>query len=113
MYLVVLILFGINFVLGGDLGGINKTVGWAYDISNQIFYNSILLCFSQYIFLIGYLLITILGRYTDVKLSIIHFGLILGSISMFRFEDFIISTIFCLLSILMFFINISKTGKND
>lgn len=53
--------------------GINKTVGWAYDISGFSMY------FIKYIlvmFLIGYLFLAIIKAKTNFVLSIVHFILI-------------------------------------
>jgi hypothetical protein len=111
MYLVVVIVYGLNFIFARNSGGINKTVGWAYDISNQIFYNTILLFFSQCLFFVGYLIIAILRRYTNFNMSIIHFAFIVASIGFFNFECFIFSTIICLLSIITFLKNTFNTYK--
>jgi len=113
MYLIILVIFALASIFGNDSIGINKTVGWAYDISNQIFYNVILLGFSQCLFFIGYLIIAILNRYTGFRVSVIHFGLILMSIGLLNLECFIFSTIVCMLSIIIFFKNIFSTYKKE
>lgn len=53
--------------------GINKTVGWAYDISGFTMYYVKYIVFS---FFIGYLLLAIFKAKTNYHLSIIHFILI-------------------------------------
>jgi len=113
---LLMFLFGFGFLLAylfGDeqLYGINKTVGWAYDISNQIIYTALIFTFSQILFIIGYLIIFLLRRKTNYYLSIAHFEIIILSLAFMFFENFIVDMIFCVLSIIIFFINIFKSHK--
>lgn len=116
MFLLVLSTFGVYFIVIYFFGnnqsyGINKTVGWAYDISNQFFYNALIDFFSKTLFLIGYFLIFLFQRKTIYHISITHFCIIfLSCISIF-FKNYIISTIFLLISIIVFFINALKSHK--
>lgn len=111
MFLVILIFYGVVYLFGGDSFGVNKTVGWAYDLSNQMFYNVILLVFSQRLFFIGYLIVAILRRKTNFKFSVVHAALILGTIILFSFKCYITSSICCLLSLVIFLKSIFNTYK--
>ena len=90
--------------------GVNKTVGWAYDISNQMYLNAILFPFCV-LFLVGYLLLMILRRKTNYLLSITHFSLIILSITGTLVYYYAISNFLYLVSIPLFFIIIFKSYK--
>jgi len=114
LFFLLIFLFGFGFVLAYLFGdeqsyGINKTVGWAYDISNQFIYIALIYTFSQILFIIGYLIIFLLQRKTSYYLSIAHFEIII--LTLVFFENFIVNMIFCILSIVLFFINILKSHK--
>ncbi len=109
-------LFGLCFILNYLFGneqsfGINKTVGWAYDFSNQVFYNAILLPISLKLFVIGYFVIFIIRRKTNLYLSIFHFGVIIISIISSIIGYYSVGNTLCLLSLFIFFFNIIKTYK--
>lgn len=115
LFFLLIFLFGFGFILAylfGDdeqLYGINKTVGWAYNITNQVFYTVLIFTFSQILFIIGYLIIFLLRRKTNYYLSIAHFEIII--LSLVFFENFVVNMIFCLLSIFLFFTNLFKSHK--
>ncbi|PXY39252.1 hypothetical protein DMB65_18555 [Flavobacterium cheongpyeongense] len=116
LFFILISLFGFGFVLAYLFGdeqsyGINKTVGWAYDISTEVFYTALIFTFSQVLFLVGYLIIFFLGRKTNYHLSITHFEIIL--LTLIFYENFIINMIFCVFSIILFFINIFKSHKQE
>ena len=70
--------------------GINKTVGWAWDITNFIYFPFLL----YFIYLLGYGICYFLKIKTDYWLSLLHFVLILVSILFFsatRYYFFIFS----------------------
>jgi hypothetical protein len=115
-YLVFLLisLFGLGFILAYLFGdeqsyGVNKTVGWAYDISNQVFYTALIFTFSQILFIIGYLIVFLLRRKTNYYLSITHFEIII--LTLLFYENFKVNTVFCLVSIILFFMNVFKSHK--
>jgi len=116
MFLLLLSTFGVSYLVVylfdyNQSYGINKTVGWAYDISNQFFYNTLTYYLSKVLLLIGYLLIFLFNRKTVYHISIIHFCIIIASlISMFS-KNYLTSTIFFLTSMVVFFINVSKSYK--
>lgn len=106
LFFILISLFGFGFVLAYLFGdeqsyGINKTVGWAYDITTEVFYTALIFTFSQVLFLVGYLIIFFLGRKTNYHLSITHFEIIL--LTLIFYENFIINMIFCVFSIILFF----------
>lgn len=112
LFFLLIFLFGFGFILAYLFGDehsyeINKTVGWAYDISNQVFYTALIFTFSQILFIIGYLIIFLRRRKTNYYLSIAHFEIII--LTLVFFENFIVDLIFCVLSIIVFFINILKS----
>lgn len=111
---ILLFLFGFGFILAYLFGteesyGINKTVGWAYDISNQVFYTALIFTFSQILFIIGYLIVFLLRRKTNYYLSITHFEIII--LTLLFYENFKVNTVFCLVSIILFFMNVFKSHK--
>lgn len=115
---LLIFLFGFGFILGYLFGneqsyGINKTVGWAYDISNQVFYTALIFTFSQILFIIGYLIIFLLRRKTNYYFSITHFEIIILTLALMHFENFMVNMLFCGLSLILFFINIFKSHKSD
>ncbi|MDR7369830.1 hypothetical protein J2X17_000601 [Flavobacterium aquidurense] len=119
MFLVLLASYGlilVTFTLFINFGetsvyGVNKTVGWAYDISNQMYLNAILFPFCLILFLVGYLLLMILRRKTNYLLSITHFSLIILSITGTLVYYYAISSLLYLVSIPLFFIIIFKSYK--
>ena len=111
---LLIFLFGFGFILAYLFGdeqsyGINKTVGWAHDISNQVFYTALIFTFSQILFIIGYLIIFLLRRKTNYYLSLTHFEIII--LTLIFHENFIVNMIFCVFSIILFFTNIFKSHK--
>lgn len=117
-YLVFLLisLFGLGFILAylfGDeqLYSVNKTVGWAYDISHQVIFTVFIFAFSQILFIMGYLIIFLLQRKTGYYLSITHFEIIIVNLALMHYENFMLNMFFCGLSIILFFINVFKSHK--
>jgi hypothetical protein len=116
MFLLLLSTYGISYLVvylleDNQSYGINKTVGWAYDISNQFFFNALTYFLSKVLLLVGYLLIFLFNRKTVYHISIIHFCIIIASlISMFS-KNYLTSTILFLTSMVVFFINVSKSYK--
>lgn len=111
---LLIFLFGFGFLLAYLFGdeqsyGINKTVGWSYNVPNQVFYTALIFTFSQIIFILGYLIIFFLRRKTNFYLSITHFEIII--LTLIFQENFIINMIFCVISILLFFSNVYKSNK--
>jgi hypothetical protein len=113
-FFLLVFLFGFGFILAYLFGdeqfyGINKTVGWAYDITNQVFYTALIFTFSQILFIIGYLILFLLRRKTNYYLSIAHFEIII--LTLLFYENFTVNTIFSALSITLFFANVFKSDK--
>ncbi len=111
LFLLLIILFGFGFILACLFGdeqsfAINKTVGFAYDISHQIMITALVFAFSQILFIIGYLILFLLRRKTNYFVSIAHFEIIILSLSLMYFENFIVNMTLCVISIILFFINI-------
>ena len=114
LFFLLIFLFGFGFILAYLFGdehsyGINKTVGWAYNISNQVFYTALIFTLSQILFILGYLIIFLLRRKTNYYISIAHFEIII--LTLVFFENFIVNTIFSVLSITLFFANVFKSNK--
>ena len=113
LFFLLVFLFGLGFILAYLFGdeqsyGINKTVGWAYDFSNQGFYTALIFTISQILFIIGYLIIFLLRRKTNYYISIAHFEIII--LTLFFFENFIANMIFSSISVLLFFVNVFKSN---
>ncbi|MBS7255233.1 hypothetical protein [Flavobacterium branchiicola] len=115
MFLLLTVLFALGFTLAYLFGnmesyGINKTVGWAYSINNQVLI-SLIFSFSQIIFILGYLIIFLLKRKTSFYISLAHFELIIITLALMSFENFIASLVTSVLSLLLFFVAILKSHK--
>lgn len=115
MFLLLICLFTLGFILAYLFGNeeyysVNKTVGWAYNFSNQFLLTAIF-TISQIVFIIGYLILFLLHRETNYYISIAHFEIIILTLSSMSFENLIVKVIFCLLCIVLFFINIFKSHK--
>ncbi|MEY2702472.1 MAG: hypothetical protein RLY43_1105 [Bacteroidota bacterium] len=86
MFIVILtsyILF--HLISKKDEIGINKTVGWAFDFYVNM--SPIIYIFLFYIFFIIYSIIALCKWKTNKILSIIHFGIILISITLFEINN--------------------------
>ena len=115
MFLLLISFFLLGFLLAYLFGdeqsfAVNKTVGWAYNISNEALLNAIL-AISQIIFIFGYLIIFLLKRKTNYYISLAHFEIILLAFYSISFKNFIVSVILGAISIILFFINIYKSQK--
>ena len=115
MFLLLISFFLLGFLLAYLFGdeqsfAVNKTVGWAYKISNEALLNA-LLAISQIIFIFGYLIIFLLKRKTNYYISLAHFEIILLAFYSISFKNFIVSVILGAISIILFFINIYKSQK--
>ena len=115
MFLLLISFFLLGFLLAYLFGdeqsfAVNKTVGWAYNISNEALLNAFL-AISQIIFIFGYLIIFLLKRKTNYYISLAHFEIILLAFYSISFKNFIVSVILGAISIILFFINIYKSQK--
>jgi hypothetical protein len=101
-----------NNIIGvNNTYGVNKTVGWAYDISNLGFWFATIFPLLNLLFLLGYLLIFILNRKTIFLSSILHYFLIIASVILVFLEFLPTSLILCFISIILFGFNIVKSYK--
>ena len=115
MFLLLISLFLLGYLLAYLFGdekfySINKTVGWAFTVSNEILLN-VFLAISQILFIFGYLIIFLLKRKTNYYISLAHFELIILTFYSINFDNFNVSLILGTLSIIMFLINIFKSQK--
>lgn len=115
MFLLLISFFLLGFLLAYLFGdeqsfAVNKTVGWAYKISNEALLNA-LLAISQIIFIFGYLIIFLLKRKTNYYISLAHFEIILLAFYSISFKNFIVSVVLGAISIILFLINIFKSQK--
>jgi cation transport ATPase len=114
MFLLVLISFGIFFLFvsnESETFGINKTVGWQYDITNWLpFVKSIAILG----FLFGYGLLMIFRKETNRNLSIVHLIIIwiLGIWDSFFATSLLGTFIFYTASILVFLMNVGWAMRN-
>ena len=112
MFVLIIILLMI-FTYFGGIGnvGINKTVGWALDISNWMFFakNG-----TWLIFIIGYGILALLKYWTNKNLSILH--LILITLNFVAEDilntDLILTLILSLISLIVFIMNFLWTIRN-
>ncbi|KIO50702.1 hypothetical protein IW18_22390 [Flavobacterium hibernum] len=115
MFLLLISFFLLGFLLAYLFGdeqsfAVNKTVGWAYSISNEAMLN-VFLTISQILFIFGYLIIFLLKRKTNYYISLAHFEIILVAFYSISFKNFIVSVVLGAISIILFFINIYKSQK--
>ena len=113
MFLLLILLFALGFLLGylfsdEQFYTVNKTVGWAYNFSKEILLTAFITC-SQILFIIGYFIIYLLKRKTNYYISLAHFEIIIIAFYSISFENFTVSAIFGVLSIILFLINIFKS----
>lgn len=113
-WILILTFFIGNYFSGQEIRGVNKTIGWAFDESNQWIFNGFIVFGSWLFFLIGYGIVALMRKKTDLNLSITHLAifiltLIIGIVNdLFGIGVLIIS----LISILVFGLNIYRTFKN-
>lgn len=113
-YLFLLLLLYVIIVLSfSDFStyGVNKTVGWAYEISELNFINGIKSSISIVIFLIGYGVIHILNRKTIYTISVLHFSILIISILVEKHNFMIANLLLFVISISLFIINLIKSYK--
>lgn len=91
--------------------GINKTVGWAYDITNLNFLIGTKFSISIIIFLIGYGVIIIFKRKTVFIISLSHFIIILISMYFEKAQLNVFALLLFIISINLFVINLIKAYK--
>jgi len=113
MFLLLILLFALGFLLAylfsdEQFYTINKTVGWAYNFSKEIILTAFITC-SQICFIIGYFILYLLKRKTNYYISIAHFEIILLKLYSITFQNFTVTVVFCLLSVVLFFVNIFKS----
>ena len=104
-FLVFLILIIFSILRGYSTIGINRTVGWAWDISNWIFYVKY---GTWLLFLIGYGILALLKINTNLSLSILHLISILIILICGEYINYLLIIILSLnlISIIVFFTNI-------
>tara|TARA_B100000929_G_scaffold275052_1_gene248683 strand:+ start:111 stop:428 length:318 start_codon:yes stop_codon:yes gene_type:complete len=70
----VLVFIIINYFTSFEVRGVNKTVGWTFDISNQWVINGFLVFVSWLVFITGYGVITLLRKKNEFKLVYYSFN---------------------------------------
>ena len=113
-WILILTSFIGGFIRANGTRGINKTVGWTFDQSNQWYLNGIVIFGSLLIFLFGYGITALMNKKTNLSLSIMHFGLFVLTMIMAKLGDLFSSLIFiiCVISVLIFGINMYLTLRN-
>lgn len=112
-WVLVLVFFIMNYFTSFEVRGINKTVGWAFDRSNQWVINGFLVFVSWLVFITGYGVITLLRKKTNLNLSIAHsitfvMTLIAGTLTdLYSIEVLVVNSI----SIFVFILNVYSTFK--
>ena len=112
-WVLVLVFFIINYFTSFEVRGVNKTVGWTFDRSNQWVINGFLVFVSWLVFITGYGVITLLRKKTNLNLSIAHsitfvMTLIAGTLrDLYGIEVLVVNSI----SIFVFILNVYSTFK--
>ncbi|PJJ08472.1 hypothetical protein CLU83_1745 [Flavobacterium sp. 1] len=91
--------------------GINKTVGWAWDI-NMVYLSPLIFLIFFYVFLLAYGIIAFSKRKTNLKLSILHTAIILASAVLMEINEIEILMVCNILSFTVFSANLFGTFKN-
>ncbi|WP_421823531.1 hypothetical protein [Flagellimonas oceanensis] len=114
MFWILIISFLIgNYFSENEIRELNKTVGWSYDYSNMWIITLYIVFGSWLIFIIGYGIATLLGKKTNLNLSMTHFIIFIATVVIgivydrFGASILIINTV----SISVFGANIYKTLK--
>lgn len=112
-WVLVLVFFIMNYFTSFEVRGVNKTVGWTFDRSNQWVINGFLVFVSWLVFITGYGVITLLRKKTNLNLSIAHsitfvMTLIAGTLrDLYGIEVLVVNSI----SIFVFILNVYSTFK--
>lgn len=111
-------IFIISFLIGnyfseGEIRELNKTVGWSYDYSNLWIITLYIVFGSWLIFIIGYGIAGLLGKKTNLNLSIAHFITFIATVVIGIVNDQFGPSILIvsIVSIFVFGANIYKTLK--
>lgn len=111
-------IFIISFLIGnyfseGEIRELNKTVGWSYDYSNLWIITLYIVFGSWLIFIIGYGIAGLLGKKTNLNLSIAHFIIFIATVVIGIVNDQFGPSILIvsIVSIFVFGANIYKTLK--
>lgn len=116
MFLIFIMTFFIAGSFNGiETSGVNKTVGWTFDQSNQLIINGYIIFGSWLVFVFGYTIVALTKRKTNLIISIAHYILfvltfIIGIISNFSRNEVLLITI---ISIFMFASNMYNTFKKN
>lgn len=95
MFLLLILLFTFGYVLGYFFGnvetyGVSKTVGWAYNISNNVVLTSIIFFCSKILFILTYFILFLLKRKTNYYVSLAHFELIILTLYLMSSENLLL-----------------------
>ena len=88
--------------------GINKTVGWAFELN---YFSLLIFSFSFFVFLLGYGILALTKKETNMIFSIVHVIIICLSIILLEKAQLDFLMIFNCLSIVVFLINMFKSLK--
>lgn len=118
MFLLLVLLFTFGYILGYFFGnvenyGVSKTVGWAYNISNNVVLTSIIFFCSQILFILTYFILFLLKRKTNYYVSLAHFEIIIVTLYLMSSEKFTAALIISLISLIALFVNIFKSKKEN
>lgn len=112
LFLVFVIFFALSLKFGEtNTYGVSKSVGCAYNIHDIRLLNVIVYPLSEFLFMFGYLIVMIFQRKTNFYLSVSHFALVVLSFIITSQEYYTIGFICCLVSVILFFINLVKSYK--
>ena len=111
MFWIFLLTFlSVNILSSDEVEGINKSVGWGADRSNLLFYFALLLNGLILIYMIGYGVLAVLKKRTNLYFSIFH--LILCVLLYVGVEKSNLFTLLIgLLSFVVFVLNIVKANR--
>lgn len=85
--------------------GVSKTVGWAWSFS-LLYSSPLIFLILFYIFLLGYGIIALSKRETNLKFSILHTAIILTSAILIEINEIEILMVCNVLSFIIFFANV-------
>lgn len=110
MFWLILLVIGSFYIIGNFIEtqtySVNKTVGWAFDVTNIFLINTFLLPISQIVSLIGYGVLALFRKETSLKLSVFHFCLLQFNLFFTSFYELLgfISVVLNFLAIIIIFV---------
>lgn len=119
MFWLILLVIGSFYIIRNFIEtqtySVNKTVVWAFDVTNIFLINTFLLPISQIVSLIGYGVLALFRKETSLKLSVFHFCLLQFNLFFPFYYELLgfISIALNFLAIIIVFVQFFKAFKKE